>query len=116
MSGAAIGIAALRRISTGRVALVAAAICVATAPSPSFAADWTDANDPTVTYTALKSINGGGSGSVCLRRRRAPISTPPSAVSSEVDCVSFATVGRGADVLHGGRRERFLPEGVAMSA
>ena len=27
---------------------------------PSFAADWTDAND--VTYTALKSINGGGSG------------------------------------------------------
>ena len=62
MSGAAIGIAALRRISTGRVALVAAAICVATAPSPSFAADWTDANDPTVTYTALKSINGGGSG------------------------------------------------------
>ena len=27
---------------------------------PSWAADWTDAND--VTYTALKSINGGGSG------------------------------------------------------
>ena len=27
-----------------------------------WAADWTDKDDPTVTYTALKSINGGGSG------------------------------------------------------
>ena len=62
MNGAAIGRDALRRVRIGRVALVAAAICVAAVPSPSFAADWTDANDPTVTYTALKSINGGGSG------------------------------------------------------
>ena len=37
----------------------AAAIALATA-LPSLAADWTDAND--ATYTALKSINGGGSG------------------------------------------------------
>jgi len=27
-----------------------------------FAADWTDANDPTVTYTALKSLKGNGDG------------------------------------------------------
>ncbi len=38
-------------------AVFAAIVCMAL---PSFAADWTDAND--VTYTALKSINGGGSG------------------------------------------------------
>ena len=29
-----------------------------------FAADWTDANDPTVTYTALRSLKGANSGYV----------------------------------------------------
>ena len=38
-------------------AVFAAIVCMAL---PSFAADWTDANN--ATYTALKSINGGGNG------------------------------------------------------
>ena len=42
-------------------AIAAATFVVATSATlPVFASDWTDAND--VTYTALKSINGGGSG------------------------------------------------------
>ena len=57
---AAIGRDALRRVRIGSAALVAAAICVATAPSPSWAADWTDANN--VEYTALKYIKGSASG------------------------------------------------------
>ena len=43
-----------------RNALVAVFALVVGAAMPSFAADWTDANN--ATYTALKSINGGGSG------------------------------------------------------
>ena len=43
-----------------RNALVAVFALVVGAAMPSFAADWTDAND--ITYTALKSINGNGSG------------------------------------------------------
>ena len=50
----AIGMNALRRVRIGSAALVAAAICVATAPSPSWAADWTDASGNE--YTALKSV------------------------------------------------------------
>ena len=45
---------------TVRNALVAVFFFFFGAAMPSFAADWTDAND--ITYTALKSINGGGSG------------------------------------------------------
>ena len=45
---------------TVRNALVAVFALVVGAAMPSLAADWTDANN--VTYTALKSINGGGSG------------------------------------------------------
>ena len=45
---------------TVRNALVAVFALVVGAAMPLFAADWTDANN--VTYTALKSINGGGSG------------------------------------------------------
>ena len=45
---------------TVRNALVAVFALVVGAAMPAFAADWTDANN--ATYTALKSINGGGSG------------------------------------------------------
>jgi len=45
---------------TARNALVAVFALVVGAAMPSFAADWTDANS--VTYTALESINGNGSG------------------------------------------------------
>ena len=43
--------------------LFAAIFALATA-LPSFAADWTDANDPAVTYTALRSLKGANSGYV----------------------------------------------------
>jgi hypothetical protein len=44
----------------GRAVLVAAGVFTVGAALTASAADWTDANN--VTYTALKSINGGGSG------------------------------------------------------
>ena len=55
-----VGSAALHRVRIGRAALVASAICVATAPSPSWAADWTDASGNE--YTALKYIKSNGTG------------------------------------------------------
>ena len=48
----------------GRAALVAVGVLAvaASATLPANAADWTDATDPTITYTALKALKGNGSG------------------------------------------------------
>ena len=48
----------------GRTVLVAVGVLAvaASATLPANAADWTDATDPTITYTALKSIKGNGDG------------------------------------------------------
>ena len=57
MSGAMFGRAALRRVRIGSAALVAAAICVATAPSPSWAADWTGLGDDDRMSTPANWLN-----------------------------------------------------------
>ena len=54
---AAIGRDALRRVRIGSAALVAAAICVATAPSPSWAADWTGLGDDDRMSTPANWLN-----------------------------------------------------------
>ena len=57
MSGAMFGRDALRRVRIGSAALVAAAICVATAPSPSWAADWTGLGDDDRMSTPANWLN-----------------------------------------------------------